>query len=180
MEKIKTGEVPKGHMGHQFIHWLTHYQGEITEPNPDFGCCYIMPPIGGYMSHDTTWMKEGNAATLRSHWQAKWIQEGIRTQPLKGRSETRVFCHFRAKGHAAPICRVIVPLPEDQWWRTLAPENMPKEYLGVQVYHRPKVIEDLVEIIACSSAPSQKLSPSPCSFLSLFSRFKFEFEISLM
>ena len=58
MEKLKNGELPKGHMGHQFIYWLSKFQGTATKPNPEFGASYIVPPLGGYMSHDT--MHENN------------------------------------------------------------------------------------------------------------------------
>ena len=98
MEKIKASELPKGHMGHQFIYWLLRYQGMGGLPNPEFGACYIVPPLGGYMSHKTTWMRQGREANLLSHWAAKWMQEGSRTEDFKGRIKTRKLVHYREEG----------------------------------------------------------------------------------
>ena len=146
MEKLKTGQLPKGHMGHQFIYWLINFQGKVTKPNPEFGACYIVPPLGGYMSHHTTWMKEGRQANLKSHWNAKWMQEGSRTEDFKGRTKVRRLVHYREKGHCEYICDVRHPLAEEEWWYTQAPEDMADDYRGVQDWHRPRVIEDCTAI----------------------------------
>ena len=152
MEKLKSGELPKGHMGHQFIFWLNNFQGTSSRPNPDFGACYIVPPLGGYMSHKTTWMRHDKQANLKSHWAAKWMQEGSRTEDFKGRIKTRRLVHYTEKGPCDVLCEVKLPLGEDQWWTTEAPEGMPVEMRGVQDYHRPRVIEDCMRLIGCLSS----------------------------
>ena len=125
MEKLKSGDLPKGHMGHQFIYWLQHFQGMKNKPNPEFGACYIVPPLGGYMTHRTTWIRHYRQPTLHSHWNAKWMQEGTRTEDFKGRTKVRKLVHYRPKGHCDEICEVKLPLMEHDWWYTEPPEDMP-------------------------------------------------------
>ena len=170
MEKLKAGLLPKGHMGHQFIHWLLNFQGTRALPNPDFGACYIVPPLGGYMSHPTTWMKDKKQAYLHSHWSAKWMQEGSRTEDFKGRSKTRKLVHYRIRGPCEDICMVNLPLLENDWWTTEAPESMPDYMRGVQSYHRPRVIEDCMKIIGCLSSVARDepvAVPFSCCFSNL-------------
>ena len=145
MDKIKKGELPKGHMGHQFIIWLHQFQSTSSGPNPEFGASYIVPPLGGYMTHHTSWMREGRRAKLNSHWNAKWMQEGSRTEDFKGRDKVRQLVQYRSKGNPHPICDVHLPLSEDDWWITEAPEGLADEFRGVQDYHRPRVIEDCID-----------------------------------
>ena len=152
MEKLKANELPKGRMGHQFIFWLKHFQGTSSRPNPEFGACYIVPPLGGYMSHKTTWMRQDKQADLKSHWAAKWMQEGSRTEDFKGRIKTRRLVHYREKGHCEELCQVNLPLAEGEWWTTEAPEGLPDKLRGVQDYHRPRGIEDCMKIIGCLSS----------------------------
>ena len=129
MDKIVADQLPKGHMGHQFIFWLMQFQGDARRPNPKFGASYIVPPLGGYMTHNTTWMKHGRQANLKSHWNAKWMQEGTRTEDFKGRTKVRRLVHYREKGHCEEICQVSLPLLEEQWWYTDAPEDLPEVVL---------------------------------------------------
>ena len=104
------------------------------------------------MSHKTTWMRQGQQANLNSHWAAKWMQEGSRTEDFKGRGKVRKLCHYREKGSAEELCEVKIPLEEEQWWTTEAPEDLPDDFRGVQDYHRPRVIEDCMKIIGCLSS----------------------------
>ena len=152
MEKIKANELPKGHMGHQFIFWLHQFQGLSFRPNPSFGASYIVPPIGGYMTHDTTWMRQGKQANLKSHWSAKWMQEGSRIEDFKGGTKIRKLVHYREKGPCEELCEVNVPLVEGQWWTTEAPEGLPDSFRGIQDWHRPRVVEDFMQMIGCLSS----------------------------
>ena len=129
-------------MGHQFKFWLEEYQGSKDRANPEFGASYIMPPIGGYTTHNTTWMYRTDV-TLNSHWNASWIQEGSRRDDISGRNKVRKICHFVPKGPTHVIAEIDVPLGEDRWWKTKAPDGMPREFLGLQHWHETMDIEDL-------------------------------------
>ena len=178
MERIKAGELPKGHMGHQFIFWLNQYQGNAKRPNPEFGASYIVPPLGGYMTHGTTWMKK-REATLNSHWTAKWMQEGSRTEDFKGRQKVRKLVHYRAKGPCEEICQVNLPCEEDDWWYTQAPDGLPDAYRGVQDWHRPRVIEDPIKICGCLSSVARN-EPVAVHFSCCTQQFEFEVDRSLI
>ena len=179
MQQMKAGKLPKGHMGHQFIFWLKHFQGLSSRPNPHFGASYIVPPLGGYMSHDTTWMKLGKQARLDSHWNAKWMQEGSRTEDLKGRSKVRKLVHYREKGHCETLCEVHLPLEEHQWWTTEAPEGLPNKFCGVQEWHRPRVVEDCMRIIGCLSSAARD-EPVAVHFSCCIHQYEFEVDRSLI
>ena len=179
MDKIDKGELPKGHMGHQFIHWLQRFQGESHRPNPQFGACYIVPPLGGYVTHKTTWMKQSRQATLHSHWYAKWMQEGSRTDDFKGRDKVRKLCHYREKYNPEFICEVRIPLKEEQWWTTEAPADLPDEFRGVQDYHRPRVIEDCIYLFGCLSSVARD-EPVAVHFSCCTHQFEFEVDRSLI
>ena len=104
------------------------------------------------MSHKTTWMRHDKQANLKSHWAAKWMQEGSRTEDFKGRTKVRRLVHYREKGHCEEICQVSLPLLEEEWWYTEAPEDLAEDFRGVQDWHRPRVIEDSMKISGCLSS----------------------------
>ena len=179
MDKIVADQLPKGHMGHQFIFWLMHFQGNARKPNPEFGASYIVPPLGGYMTHNTTWMRQGRQANLKSHWSAKWMQEGTRTEDFKGRTKVRRLVHYREKGHCEEICQVSLPLLEEEWWYTEAPEDLPEDFRGVQDWHRPRVIEDSMKINGCLSSVARD-EPVAIHFSCCTHQFEFEVDRSLI
>ena len=142
LQKFHEGELPTGHMGAQMLVWLQQYQEE-----EDFAGCYVVPPVGNYMSHKTTWAKESKAACLESHWQASWIcKDGTRVNP-DSRHHSRKVCHYRTKGHAEVVGEVFPPLGPDDWWKTTAPIDMPEEFIGLQAWHKIYQIEDASPLI---------------------------------
>ena len=131
------------------------------------------------MTHKTTWMKEARAANLRSHWTAKWMQEGSRTEDFKGRIKTRRLVHYREKGPCEEICHVCLPLFEEDWWYTEAPEDMAEDFRGVQDWHRPRVIEDSMKISGCLSSVARD-EPVAIHFSCCTHQFEFEVDRSLI
>ena len=106
-----------------------------------FGCSYINPPIGNYVSHETT--TNANVRHLQSHFDEAWCQGGTRKDDKAGHWWDRWLCHITDKGPPEQILKVLPdPSEHSMWWWTRAPDDFPEEYLGVQWWHRSIMLKD--------------------------------------
>ena len=120
-------------MGTKLACILRKYQEGFSD---EFGCCYLNPPVGNYISHETT--TNANIRVLPSHYSESWCQGGTRaTDPdSKNLWWDRQLCHLTESGPPKVITEV---KPEEntpyRWWTTQAPDSFPEQGLGVRFWH---------------------------------------------
>ena len=123
----------EGHMGTKLAEILEKYQEGFGD---EFGCCYLNPPVGNYISHETT--TNANIRVLPSHFAESWCQGGTRATALTKKDLwwDRQLCHLTESGPPKVIAEV---KPEenstDRWWTTQAPASFPEDGLGVRFWH---------------------------------------------
>ena len=117
-------------MGTTLVHLLHKYQ---NSEQPDFGACYVCPPVGNFVAHETTTNK--HVRVLPSHWKDSWCQGGTRKNEKSGHYSHRWLCYYTTEGPPKWICEGQPTNDTRQWWRTQAPDDFPREGLGVQYWH---------------------------------------------
>ena len=125
-------------MGTTLAWFLKKYQ----KSDPDeFGCSYIYPPIGNYISHTTT--TNANIRDLPSHFEESWCQGGTRKDHKHGLWYDRSLCHLTEAGPPEVIIKVVPDGDESKYWKTEAPSLMDDKFLGVQWWHQTMLMKDL-------------------------------------
>ena len=117
-------------MGTRLAHLLHKYQNSDME---NFGACYVCPPVGNFVAHETTTNK--NVRVLPSHWKESWCQGGTRKDDKAGHQSDRYLCYYTTEGPPDWICEVQPTSDSRQWWKTQAPDDFPDEGVGVQYWH---------------------------------------------
>ena len=124
-------------MGHTLVHILREYQHGYQ---PAFGACYVNPPLGNCIAHETT--TNANVRTLPSHFGESWCQGGTRKDESFEHWYNRQLCHYTEKGNAHLIKEVVPTDDTSWWWKTQAHSQFPERGLGVQFWHRAPHLED--------------------------------------
>ena len=98
-----------------FLYMVTHLQ----DPE-EFTACYLNPPVGHYMSHQSTTDNEGRY--LDAHWNDIWIQGGTRKDEAMGWKKDRTICKLAADLKKQEV-GVVQPenLDRHRPWMTQAP-----------------------------------------------------------
>ena len=63
-----AGKFDEAHMGTTLAHLLRAFQ---ENDSGEFGCCYLNPPVGNYVAHETT--TNANVRLLPSHFDESWL-----------------------------------------------------------------------------------------------------------
>jgi hypothetical protein len=135
-EKAKAGLIPDMHMGN----FLSKYCG--LQWQWELGACYVQPPIGSFVAHESTTTP---GAFLETHFKSKWAQEG--TRPEKETHLLRYLCGFSQKGVAHWLHTWGIDLRDDATrqhyiWRTEAMPGQIPELCGLQTWHGFKELEE--------------------------------------
>ena len=131
-------------MGTTLAHLLKTYQKDFK---PEFGACYLCPPVGNFIAHKTTTNKY--VRILPSHFEESWCQGGTRKNDAFGHWHHRELCHYTEKGNPEFIRKIT---PSDDlalWWKTKANPEHPDEGLGVQFWHRAPLLKDRGSAYLC-------------------------------
>ena len=137
MTKSDEKQFKDRHMGatlNNFLHMVCHLQ-EPTE----FGACYLNPPVGHYMSHQSTTDQAGRY--LDAHWGDIWIQGGTRYNKAMGWEKHRKICRLTPDMQKEEVCEV---RPEDltnhRPWTTQSPPGMPAKFFGLKTWHNQSIM----------------------------------------
>ena len=103
----------------------------------EFGCSYVIPPLGNYMGHQSTTDKQGKF--LDPHWGEFWIQGGTRQCPELGWTRSRSINKLVGLYKAVELVKVFPEHCAHKYWRTQPPANMHNEFMGLQPWHRANV-----------------------------------------
>ena len=137
-------------MGTTLAHLLRTYQKGFQ---PKFGACYLNPPVGDFVAHETTTNK--NVRVLPSHWSESWCQGGTRRDDASEHWYDRNLCYYTEKGNPERIDTVVPNDDPEMWWKSKAHENHPDEGLGVQFWHLSMHLQDRES--ACSWVSHSRL-----------------------
>ena len=137
LNKRLENDYYEAHMGTTLAYFLRQYQ---DCPPEEFGCCYLWPPVGNYISHTTT--TNANVRDLNSHWEEAWCQGGTRKDEKHGHWWDRSLCHLTEKGPPKVIVEVKPENDESKYWKTESPPMMPDAFKGVQWWHKAVVMKD--------------------------------------
>jgi len=140
-EKAKAGLIPDMHMGN----FLSKYCG--LQWQWELGACYIQPPIGSFVPHESTTTP---GAFLQTHFKSKWAQEG--TRPEKENHQLRYICGFSQKGVAHWMHTWGIDLRDDAIrqhyiWKTEAMPGQLPDLCGLQSWHGFKEVEESDELM---------------------------------
>ena len=161
-------------MGTTLAWFLKQYQ----DCNPEeFGCSYIYPPIGNYISHETT--SNANVRLLPSHFEESWCQGGTRKDEKHQLWYDRSLCHLTESGPPKEIVKVVPDGDESKYWKTEAPPSMEERFRGVQWWHRAVVMKDLCIYVGVSSPSSRIKWVEPVAFTKVRTRWSLEVDRSL-
>ena len=137
----------ESHMGTCLHNLIYHFQ-RWHDPD-EFGCCYINPGLGHYMTHASTTNVPGRV--LPSHWDESWVQGGTRQDEKAGLWYKRYACHISDSGPPTQIGLVEPTGDEDYWWRTGTVVEFPDILCGVQSWHKFNNFEDCIVFSANAS-----------------------------
>eukprot|EP00929_Paragymnodinium_shiwhaense_P039440 TRINITY_DN2069_c0_g1_i5.p1 TRINITY_DN2069_c0_g1~~TRINITY_DN2069_c0_g1_i5.p1 ORF type:complete len:666 (+),score=78.68 TRINITY_DN2069_c0_g1_i5:83-2080(+) len=110
--------------------WMRELLHDLQD-HPDFGACYIQPPIGHYFEHECSWAD--GSPVLTSKWGKAWVQGG--TRPKTEHDVQRCFCRWTASGPADRLQEIPLPAPEFAVWWTESPPDLRRCWTGLQYWH---------------------------------------------
>lgn len=99
---------------------------ENWQATDQLGACYCVPPIGGFIEHETGCSLD-RAGRIPSHWGCKWSQAGTRKR--KEGEVHRMLCGHTKKGNPEYLHAGYIELPQQQRelrWITEIPPRMPQ------------------------------------------------------
>ena len=91
----------------------------------ELGACYVVPPVGSFIEHETGCSFDRDATRIEGMWDLDWCQEGTRKRTDKQRH--RRLALYTAKGPMRYLTEEVL-LPEDahiyRWLTEPIPEGM--------------------------------------------------------